>query len=157
MVALTPKHPGGTRRGSLQASFTDPRMVDTKALPTAPAIARLSTWREVGGQISLPVGGRTGLLLSAAGARSEFFERNLPGLWRSESASLFGHLVSNPTDRDQVRVVAAAQRVKYPFEQRRQFQDRSVLERGTFLQTSATWERITGGSRTGVDHRLSTR
>jgi hypothetical protein len=148
VVALTPKRPGGARRGSFEASFTEPKMVDTKALPTAPAIARISTWREVGGQISLPVGSRTGLLLSVAGARSEFFERNLPDVWRSESASLFGHLVSHQSDRDQLRVIAAAQRVKYPFEHRRQFADRAVLERGTFLQTGAAWDRITGGTQT---------
>ena len=146
VVAVLPKRPGAARRGSLQASFTEPKMVDDKALPTAPAIARISTWREVAGQISLPVGGRTGLLLSAAAATSKFFERSLPGLWRSESASLFGHLVSNATDRDQLRVVAAAQRVKYPFEYRRQFVDRSVTERGTFLQASGAWNRMTGGA-----------
>ncbi|HUR20892.1 MAG TPA: hypothetical protein VMZ90_08810, partial [Vicinamibacterales bacterium] len=142
-VALTPRRPGGERRGSFQASFTDPHMVANKALPNAPAIARISTWREAGGQISLPTGGRTGLLLSAEAARSTFFERNLPDIWRAESASLFGHLVSNATDRDQVRVVAAAQRVKYPYEDRRQFQDRSVSERGAFIQSVAAWDHMT--------------
>ena len=150
VVSLTPKRPDRTRHGSLQGAFTEPQMVDTKALPDAPPIARLSTWREAGGQISLPAGGRTGLLLSAAGARSEFFERNLPGLWRSDSASLLGHLVSNRTDRDQLRLVAAAQRVTYPYEHRRQFLDRSVSERGTFLLTSAGWDRITDAARTSA-------
>ncbi len=147
VVALTPRRPGASRHTSIQGSFSDPHMVDTKALPDAPPIARLSTWREVGAQFSAPAGGRTSLLVSLAGARSEFSERSLPTLWTSTSASVFGHLVSNLSDRDQLRVVATGQRVKYPFEHRRQFLERSVSERGTFLQTSAAWERMTGGTR----------
>lgn len=150
IVALSPRRPGAARRGALQASFSEPAMVDVNPRPGAPSIARLSSWREVGGQFSGPVGERTGLLLSASGARSRQHERDLPGLWTSSTASLFGHLVSNTTDRDQVRVIAAAQRVRYPFEHRRQFRDRAVDERGGFLQAGATWERLSGGAQTSA-------
>lgn len=142
VVSLTPSRPGIRRRGDVQASFSEPRMVDTKALPNAPPTGRMSTWREVSGQLSLEIGPRSGLLVSATGARSQFYERNLPAIWTSESGALFGHFLSNLTDRDQVRIVAAAQAVKYPFEQRRQFLDRSVTERGRFLQSGATWDRL---------------
>lgn len=146
VVALTPARPGIRRRVDVAASFTEPRMVDTKALPDAPPIGRMSTWREASAQMSTPVGTRSGLLISAAGARAQFFERSLPAIWTSESGALFGHLVSNFSDRDQVRIVAAAQAVKYPFEQRRQLQDRSATERGRFVSSSATWDRLFGQS-----------
>jgi hypothetical protein len=150
IVALTLKRPARTRRSSVQGSFTEPRMVDTKALPNAPAIARLSIWRELGAQMNAPVGKRTGLLISIAAAKSQFFERNLPILWQSRSASLSGHLASNPTDQDQLRLVAAAQPIGYPYEYRRQFLDRAVQQQGTFLHASGAWNRITDGWRTSA-------
>jgi hypothetical protein len=151
VVALTPRVPGPQRRGSLQASFTDPRMVAVNPYQDAPAITRLSSWREFGLQVSGPVGGRTGLLLSAVSTRAEFSERALPQLWNAESDSLFAHLVANPADGQQVRVMASGQRVLAPFEERRQFRDRHVTEAGRFLQTHVTWDRVTtGGARMSV-------
>jgi hypothetical protein len=148
VVALTPRRPGAARRGSFHASLSEPGMVDDKRLPSAPAIARISTWREAGAQVSLPIGSRTGLLLSAAGARSEFFERDLPSLWRAEQGSLLGHLVSRVTDGDSLRLLGSAQHVKYPFEHRRQFQNRFVSERGRFGQAIASWDHMPGSTLT---------
>jgi hypothetical protein len=150
LVALTPRRPALTRRGSFHASLTEPGMVDDKALPNAPAIARMSTWREAGGQLSMPISQRTGLLLSAAGARSEFFERNLPVLWRAESASLLGHLVSHIDERNVFRLLGSAQHAKYPFEQRRQFGDRFVSERGRFAQATASWDHMADSAMTSL-------
>ena len=144
VVALTPRRPGAARRGSFHASLSEPAMVDDKRLPNAPAIARISTWREAGAQVSLPIGSRTGLLLSATGARSEFFERDLPSLWRAEQGSLLGHLVSRVNDGDSLRLLASAQHAKYPFEHRRQFQNRFVSERGRFAQAIAAWDHMAG-------------
>lgn len=146
VVALTPRRPGAARRGSFHASITEPGMVDDKRLPSAPAIARISTWREAGAQVSLPMGQRTGLLLSAAGARAEFFERDLLSIWRAEQASLLGHLVSRVNDGNSLRLLASTQHVKYPFEQRRQFEDRFVSQRGRFAQAVASWDHMSGES-----------
>ncbi len=151
IIALTPRRPGARRHGALQASFTDPRMVAVNQYPDAPAIARLASWRELGLQLSGPLTGRTGLFVSGVVSRAQQHERDLPGLWTSEAQSLFTHLVANPTDRDQVRVVSAAQHVAYPFEERRQFLNRNVTEQATFLQSQVTWDRVNaGGSRVMV-------
>lgn len=151
IVALTPKRPGAQRHLSLRSSFTAPRMVAVNPYLDAPAIARLTSWREFGLQASGPLSDRTGLLVSAVSARAEHSERALPRLWNSQSDSLFAHLVATPSDRQQLRVIAAGQRVSAPFEERRQFRDRQVTEAGRFLQAHVTWERQSvGGSRTTV-------
>ncbi len=151
LISLTPKRPHAGRDGSLQSSFTEPRMVDLNPLPDAPSIARLASWRDVSAQLSGPVGTRTGLLVSGAFSRAQQYERDRPGIWTSERASVFGHMVTRPGDLDQVRVIAALQRVSYPFDDRRQFRDVNVTERGTFGQSSATWDRVdAGGSRIGA-------
>lgn len=151
IVALTPRRPGAKRHGSAQASFTAPRMVAVNPYLDAPAIARLSSFRDLGLQLSGPLTGRTGLLVSVVSTRAEHSERALPQLWNSESDSLFAHLVVSPSEGQQLRVIAAGQRVAAPFEERRQFFDRQVSEQGRFMQTHATWDRLAaGGARASV-------
>lgn len=151
IVSLTPRRPGADGHGSVHASFTAPRMVAANPDPDAAAIARLSSFREVGLQWSGPITGRTGLLVSVVSTRAGYSERALPQLWKSRADSLFAHLVARPSDGQQVRVIAAGQRVAAPFEERRQFVSRQVSEQGRFLQAHATWERVTaGGARASV-------
>ena len=151
LIGLTPRRAGAGRSGTVQGSFTEPGMVDLNPLMGAPSIGRLASWRDIGAQVGGPVGDRAGLLVSGAYSRAQHHERDRPGLWTSDSASLFSHLVKNPGDGDQIRIVAAAQRVRYPYDGRRQFRDTNVYERGTFLQSSAAWERVgSAGNRAGV-------
>jgi len=150
VVALTPERPGRARRAGVQASFTEPRMVVVPPASTSPPIARISTWRNASAQLSGPLGPRTSLLMAVAAARAQFFERNLPMLWTSDSASVLGHVMSQLSDDDQLRVITSAQRVTTPFEQRRQFLDRSATERGAFVQASATWEHMSGQTLTSL-------
>ena len=147
-IGLTPRRAGARRHGSLQLSFTTPGMVDTRRLVDAPPINRISTWRNVSGQMSGPAGDRSGLVVSGAITRAQFSERDLPGVWTSDQASLFSHLVVNATEENQIRVLSSVQRAVYPFGGRSQFLDRRVTERATFWQTGATWEHTgAGGSR----------
>lgn len=151
IVALTPRRPGAGRHASAQVSLTAPRMVAANPHLDAPAITRLSSFRDLGFQLSGPLTGRAGLLVSVVSTRAEYSERALPQLWNSKADSLFAHLVARPSDGQQVRVIAAGQRVAAPFEERRQFANRQVTEQGRFLQAHATWERVTaGGARASV-------
>ncbi len=151
LIGLTPRRAGGTRRGAVQGSFTEPGMVDLNPLPGAPSIGRLASWRELGAQFGGPVGDRARLIVSGAFSRALHHERDRPGLWTSQSGSLFSHLVKKRDDGNQIRVVAAAQRVRSPYDGRRQFRDTNVYERGAFIQSSAAWERVgPTGNRAGV-------
>ncbi len=151
LIGLTPRQAGAGRSGTVQGSFTEPGMVDLNPLAGAPSIGRLASWRDIGAQLGGPVGDRASLLVSGAFSRAHHYERDRPGLWTSQSGSLFSHLVKNRDDSDQIRVVAAAQRVRYPYDGRRQFRDTNVDERGTFIQSSAAWERVgASGHRGGV-------
>jgi hypothetical protein len=145
IVALTPRAAGDRFRGSVQASLSDPRMVAVNPYRDAPAIARLSSWREFGLLLSGPLGARTGLLVSAVSSRATHAERALPDLWTSSAGSALAHLVTSPADGHQVRVLATGQRVTAPFEERRQFFDRRVSEDGRFFQAHATWDRLMAG------------
>lgn len=151
LIGVTPRRAGDQRSGAVQGAFTEPGMVDLNPLPNAPSIGRLASWRDIGAQFGGPVGHRATLLGSGAFSRARHYERDRPGLWTSDAASLFGHLVKNSSDNDQIRLVAALQRVRYPFDGRRQFRDTNVYERGTFLQSSAAWERVgDAGDRAGA-------
>jgi hypothetical protein len=103
-------------------------MVDVNELPDAPSISRLATWREFGAQLSGPLRGTSGLLLSGRFARAQHHERERRGLRTSDATSIFGHFVTNRADLDQVRLVGTLQRVNAPYEGRRQFRDANISE-----------------------------
>lgn len=141
VVALTPKAPARTRRGVADISFIAPRMVTRNALLHAPSLQRTDNAGEGNVLVEGPLGSRTGLLVSASRARIQFYERDRPARWTSSATSLFVHAIRRPGDEDQLRATGSVQRVSAPFEDRRQFRDRSVNEDGTFVQLSATWDR----------------
>ncbi len=141
VVALTPRAPATTRKGSFDLSLTTPRMVTRNALPHAPSIQRTDNAHEGNVLVEGPLGPRSGLLLSASRSRIQFYERDRPALWTSTATSLFAHAVRRISDNSQLRAIATVQHVSAPFEDRRQFRDRAVNEDGLFAQVSAAWDR----------------
>lgn len=142
VVGIVPKRPGSSWRGSVDVAATTPGMVGENALPHAPSIGRIDTWRSAGLVAGGPVAERTGIVASAAFARAGFFERDLPQTFATGATSLSAHVVSNPGTRDQVRVIAGFDRVNPLFDDRRQFADIDVNERGHFARVQVAWDHV---------------
>ena len=148
-ISLVPRRPARAAMGEAHASLTTPGMVATNELSDAPSIARLHGWREAGVVASGPMGDDAGVLATVSASRAEYRERGRPALLDSGATSFFAHAVVRPGIRDQLRILAAAARLGYPFEDRRQLADRDgASERARLGQVNVTWERLTadGGS-----------
>lgn len=141
VLSLTPRAPANRRRGAADVSVTTPGMVGDNRLPSAPSIQRTERWGEGSLLYELPVGTATGLLVSAGRSEIRFQERDLPARWDASATSLLAHLTGRPDDDRQWRMLGAFQRVVYPFDDRRQFRNRQVVERGSFAQLVSTWDR----------------
>ncbi len=154
-LLVQPRLFAGRAQYTLDGSFSTERMVDRREYLGAPAIARLSSWAAVSGAVSRQVGS-TGLFLAVDQARVQHYERALPELWSSRLTGL--HLsATRPADGHQLVVTAGAQSFRAPYEERHQFRDRRLDERGLYLQTGAAWTRVndTGhvlGLTAGVSH-----
>lgn len=141
-VNVVSRRPGPAWRGGVDASLTTPGMVGTNALPHAPSFKRVDTWRNVGLFGSGPLTERTGLFVSTGLTHVTHFERDVPPILTSAASTLFAHLVSRPTTRDQVRVVTAVERAEIPFSDRWQFRDADVRKRSLFGRGQITWDRV---------------
>lgn len=151
LIGVVARRPGPSWHGDVDASATAPGMVGTNALPYAPSIGRIDTWRSVGVVAGGPVAERTGIVASAAATNASFFERDLPQTFTAGATSALAHLVSNPGTRDQVRVIGGFDRVNPLFDDRRQFADIDVNERGTFGRVQVVWDHVAPtGSRRSV-------
>jgi hypothetical protein len=140
-IVLSPRRPGTARSAELFGSLTAPGMVATNAIPGAPSDTRLASWREGGLVAGGPLTDRVGGVMSASLSGARYFEPADPESRLGERASLFGHVISNVSPRDQVRVVFGAQRVKDAFDDRRQFASRDATESARLIQTQLTWDR----------------
>jgi hypothetical protein len=141
VVAVTPRAPARIMRGMLGAAFTTPGMVAANRHEFAPSQFSTEDWRHGHALAEGPIGARTGFLLSLANSRSRFLEgEQIP--WTSRATRLAGALTHRPSDQSQVGLRLGVQRVSYPFDDRRQFRDRMVLEQGRFWQATGTWERM---------------
>ncbi|MCC7043767.1 MAG: TonB-dependent receptor [Acidobacteria bacterium] len=147
VVTWTPRRPGPSWAGGVDASVTTPGMVGENGLPHAPSLGRMEDWRNAAVFAGGPIAHRTGLFLSTSFTRATHIERERPPVFTSESRTLFAHVVSNPTASDQIRILAAFERANAPFEDRRQFADTKVDERSTFGRAQVAWERTGGWGR----------
>jgi len=145
-VSLLPRRPAGTASGEAHASLTTEGMVATNELSGTPSITRLRDWREGGLAVGGPVGVNLGILAAVSGSEAQYRERGRPALLQSRAASLFAHAVVRPGDQDQLRILASAARLRYPFEDRSQLADRDgATEQARLGQAQVTWEHLTTG------------
>jgi hypothetical protein len=147
VIEWKPRRPGPSWSGGVDASVTTPGMVGENSLPHAPSLGRIEDWRNAGVFAGGPLADHTGLFVSTGITRATHLERDAPRVLASETRSVTAHLVSSPTTFDQVRVLAAFEDARYPFDTRRQFADPDVNERATFGRAQLSWDRVgTGGS-----------
>jgi hypothetical protein len=149
VVNWTPRRPGPRWRGGGDASVTTPGMVGENGLPHAPSLGRIEDWRNAALFAGGPIASGTGLFVSTGFARATHLERERPPLVTATSRSVVAHVVSQPTETDQIRVIGAFEGATYPFDDRRQFADANVDERAAFGRAQATWQRVgaNGGRR----------
>ncbi len=140
VIALAPRRPGPSPAGSIDASVTTAGMVSANDETGPPAIARMLAWQDLNLQGGGPLGARVGAFLSATATRASHEERGDGIPLTANVASLVGHLVTNPTDHDEVRVLAAGQKITRPFDGRLAFDDTTAREHDTFAQSSVTWD-----------------
>jgi len=123
-------------------------MVSVNRDPETPSIGRLSSWFTVGGELGVPIKDGLGVLAAGSFTQAEYEERNLAQEQPADAGAFFGHVVAHRAGRDQFRVLVAVQGVSHPFDERRQFADRFVEDRGSFWQAQGTWDRsLAGGGR----------
>lgn len=157
VLDLAMRRPGSSWQGEVDLSGTTPGMVGVNALPHAPSVGRMDGWRSGVLAAGGPVADRTGLFLSAASSRADFFERDQPWMSSATSSTVSAHVVANPSDRDQLRIIASRDRIEHPFDGRAQLADRQVDETGRFLRVQAAWDHVgrAGWARTlslGMQH-----
>jgi hypothetical protein len=140
-ITLVPRRPGSIDEASLQASFSPGGLVSSNGTATAPSIASLYSWADVGFQFSGPLRDHLGLSVSANVTREQH-RQETPTILTSNADSFFAHLVANPTDRDEIRVIGAFQGLTHPYDGRDQFQSGDGLsQKDLFFQSQVAWER----------------
>ena len=147
-ITLVPKRASDRWRGSVDAAATSAGMVGTNALPLAPSVARLESYRGTSVSGGGPLGPHSGLFLTVSRSAARLKERDGLAVLPAEQTTVSAHLTTRPSDAQEVRLLASIQRVRYPFDDRRQFANPAVDARGTFGQAQLTWERFgTSGAR----------
>jgi hypothetical protein len=139
-ISLVPRRAGAQRGGSIYAAGTSSSMVSENRDPDVFSVQRLTSWFTVGGELGLPI--RDGLGVLAAGSFTQAAYRELDSAYDlpADSGSIFAHVVGN-RERDQIRFLLGIQGVSHPYDDRRQFADPLVEDRGGFVQALGTWER----------------
>lgn len=141
VVDWRPRSAGLSWSGGVDLSATTPGMVGENHLPHAPSLGRLEDWRSAAAYGGGPLGPKAGVFLSGAFSRASYLERQTPPQLKAETRSVFGHLTTRPTNRDQIRALLAVERAEYPFIERWQFANRDVAERSTFGRVQIAWDR----------------
>lgn len=145
-IALLARRPGSTRQRAVDASFTLPAMTGTNGSAGVPSIARVDSWGSASVQSGGPIAARAGLFASGSAAMLREFERDRPALVSSNFTSGFAHLVANPGDRMQVRLLGAAEHARRPYT----FwpvRTADVTERDVFVQIQAAFEQQSSSGR----------
>jgi hypothetical protein len=146
-ISLVPKRPGARRQGAINLSLTPSFLVATNATTTAPSIARLESWRGFGAQYGGPLSRRVGAFISSDLISSRERDRGATRDLSSSLKSVFGHLIVNPRDRTQARLLLGFQQAEQPYRSQRGF-FALATERDDFTHVQAAVDHhTTNGSR----------
>ncbi len=115
-------------------------MVLTNNSPGTPSIARLDAWKSAAVSFGAPLGPRTGVSVSGSLADMRKHERSLHRLSTATVGSFFAHVIRDPSDRTQVRVMVGAQNVRRAYGDVPEFRDAGIEARDRLFQSQATWE-----------------
>ena len=114
-IALTPMRPGPSRHTAISGAFTTSGMVSAAPSTSVPTIASAEGCRRASLLWRGPLTPRLGAVVSASVESLDGTRRGLATPSPSV-ASFMTHLVAAPSDRDEVRLFASAQRVSRPFD-----------------------------------------
>lgn len=141
-IALVPRRPGPQRRSAFDVSFTAPGMVASNDRPAAPSIAKVDSWAGAALQSGGALRPRTGIFLAASASHLRGQERADPALIPAGVVSGFAHLVANPGERTQARIIGSVQRVTRP-SSTWPIRTAALSERDVFVHVQGAFERHT--------------
>jgi hypothetical protein len=145
MVMLTPRMPASTWQRTFEFIGSPAGFQSVNPLPNAPALARLRHSASGSFVLSGPVTERLGMHLAGNLAGSTRVERYSTTELPSNVATLSGHFVYRASDRDQVQIFAAGERLSLPTTTRGRQVNPAAEDREQSILVTATWNRSRQG------------
>jgi hypothetical protein len=146
-MGLVPREPAPSWSGTVRGDGLGSGLQSDDPAGSPPAIARFGWLADGSAVASGPLAGeRLRLLVAGHVARVRRFERDDPSALDGRIASGAGELTYDASDREQLRLLVAAQSVQRPFAARARFFGAPVPERAHAFGSVLRWSRLGEGA-----------
>jgi hypothetical protein len=141
-VRLLPRRPDAQWRKTVAINDAPSSLQQAHRRQGAPAIAHLDSFSSARFRVGGPLKAeRLHAVLSGNLTRGARRERSDPRTLDGREAGVLSHFVYTPTLRDEVRLIAGAQRLSHPYAGRARFGGGNVQQVDHFLHVQSTWQR----------------